>query len=54
MNFREILYDQKSFFVTNIDLKNENDQNKLNFFIRRIKYTLIPLGLINLDIKVKS
>ena len=50
---REIPWDRpKNVSVTNIHLKNKNDQNRLNFFIKRSKYTLIPLGLINLDIRV--
>ena len=50
---REIPYDRsKIVFVTNIDIRNRNDQNRLKFFIKRSKYTLIPLRLINLDIKV--
>ena len=46
------MIDLKNFFVTNIDFKNKNDQNRLKCFIKRSKYTFIPLGLINLDIKV--
>ena len=50
---REIPWDRpKNVSVTNIHLKNKNDQNRLKFFIKRSKYTLIPLGLINLDIRV--
>ena len=52
---REISQDRpKKVFVTNIDLKNKNDQNRLKCFIKISKYTLIPLGLINLDIRIYS
>ena len=52
-HFREISYDRpKIFFVTNIDFKNKNNQNTLKCFIKRSKYTLIPIRLINLDIRV--
>ena len=50
---KEISQDRpKKVFVTNIDLKTKNDQNRLKCSIKRSKYTFIPLGLINLDIKV--
>ena len=42
----------KIFFVTNIDLKNKNDQNKLKCFIKGSKYTRILIGLINLNFRV--
>ena len=42
--YREIPSDRpKKVFVTNIDFKNKNDQNRLKFFIKRSKYTLIPV-----------
>lgn len=54
MNFiREISYNKpKKRFATIIELKNKNDQNRLKFFIKRNKYTLIPLRLINLYVRV--
>ena len=45
-------YRPKKKFVTNIDHKNKNNQNRFKCFIKRSKYTLISLGLINLDIRV--
>ena len=50
---REIHWDKpKIVFVTNIDFKNKNDQNKLKYFVKKNKYTLISLWLINLDIRI--
>ena len=49
-----VMIDFKIFFITIIDLKYKNDQNKLKYFIKRSKYILIPLELINVDIRVYS
>ena len=36
IKLREILYDRsKKFCITDIDLKNKNDQNKLKYFIKK-------------------
>ena len=49
----EILNDgPKTVFVTNIDFKNKNDQNRFKYLIKRNKYTLISLELISLNIRV--
>ena len=43
--------DVKKFLSQILTLKIKYDQNRLKYFIKKNKYTLIPLGLINLDIR---
>lgn len=50
---RKNLYDRpKIFFIKNINIENKNNQNILKYCIKKSKYTLIFLGLINLNIRV--
>ena len=42
----------KKFLLQIYTLKIKNDQNRHKCFIKRSRYTLIPIRLINLDIRV--